>query len=211
MISFDEPMPTHEFIERHLDVVHLAVVQVDEQRPVVLEAPQGSLDPGHEELLEIVEVVVVRAALDLFYIVAPPAEPPTVALPVGCRYEDAVALLDLPGVEGRVDVDEPRELLREGREHIRVVAEDDLLHGAPAHHSRWKARCRRVRRRSSARNSLSVHEFFFLILAQNPNVRGGHRSFSSGFVPRRCLGVGRGSSRKASFHNLILCPNIFTV
>src|SRR5208337_4210756 len=82
-------------------------------------------------MLEVVEVVVVRAALDLLDIVAAPPEPPTVALPVGCPYADSVALLDLPGVEWRVDVDEPRELLWEGREHVRVVAEDDLLHGAP--------------------------------------------------------------------------------
>src|SRR5208283_5119829 len=61
-------------------------------------------------------------------LVASSAEASPVSLPACRRHADSIPLLRLARVEWGIDVDETRELLRQEREHLSVVAQDDPLH-----------------------------------------------------------------------------------
>jgi hypothetical protein len=90
---------------------------------------RSSADPRQQEAHEVLEVVAVRAALELLDVVALALKAAALARAARGRDAHALALLHLAGVEGRIDVAESREARRELRQHVSAVSEVDLLHG----------------------------------------------------------------------------------
>jgi hypothetical protein len=121
-------MISEEAIERDLDVVDLAAVEMDEQRAVGGQAAKRRLDARHEEALEVGERISIGATLHLLDVVSTTAEARASPLSVGRRHADPVALLNAAGVERGVDVDEAGEPRGERRQHLRVVPEENLPH-----------------------------------------------------------------------------------
>src|SRR5205823_8364084 len=100
-----EAIAPEQRVEGDLDVVHLATVEVHEERRVRGHAGKRGLDAWHQEPEVIVESVGVGGALDRTLRVASTAEtdprPERVLLD-----RDALASLAPARVERRVDVDE---------------------------------------------------------------------------------------------------------
>jgi hypothetical protein len=111
--------------------VHLARVEVDEQRRVGRKAAQRQLDARDQECFEVVEAIGIRAALELLDRVALAPEAGARCF-LGARAVQrpnphSIALLRLAGIERRIDVQEPREAFGQCLEHASVVAQDDLV------------------------------------------------------------------------------------
>src|SRR4051794_3979738 len=119
----EEAGPAEQPVERDLDVVRLARVEVDVERAVRGEEAPRLGELGHEERGVVVEGVVELQGALRFGLVAPAGEPDPVAALVG---DDAQALapLRVPRVEGRVDVDHVEGAAGQARQDVGAVALD---------------------------------------------------------------------------------------
>src|SRR5262249_19846210 len=141
-----EAVSPEDAVEGHLDVVDLPVVEVDEQLARLGKTPKGRFDAGHQEALEVLERVVVGAAVYLLDVVATATEAASIAGTIRGGCLDPLPLLHLPGVEGRVHVDDGSERVGELRQSFKVVSENDLAHLEP-----------RLKQYTSVQGSLERH------------------------------------------------------
>ena len=109
----EEAVAPEELVEQQLDVVGLAVVEVDVEGSVSGEQPPRLAQARLEEAEVVVEGVVVGERAEQACGVAVPAEAGSVALAfVRAGDGQSPPLLRAPCVEGRVDVDEVERLVR---------------------------------------------------------------------------------------------------
>ena len=139
-----EALAAEELVEQKLRVVRLAVVEVKVERAARGEQSAQLANPGLEEAQVVVERVRVRGLAEEPAGVAAALEADAVAGLVGNDLERAPR--DRPArVEGRVRVDELEALVREARQNVQVVAEEDEVVGRPLHAAHCRGangRCR---------------------------------------------------------------------
>ena len=139
-----EALAAEELVEQKLRVVRLAIVEVEVERAARGEQSAQLPNPGLEEAQIVLERVRVRGLAEEPAGVAAPLEADAVAGLVGNDLERAPR--DLPaGVEGRVRIDELEALVREARQDVQVVAEENEVVGRPLHAAHCRGangRCR---------------------------------------------------------------------
>ena len=141
----EEALAAEHLVEQQLDVVRLAVVEVQVQRAGGVQHAAQLAQPRLEEAEVVVERVAVGGRLEQRGGVAAAAEAGAVAVGGRDRGQRA-ARLRAAGVERRVGVDQLHAAVLELAQQRQVVAEHDPLHGgaslsAPAWQAATSSRC----------------------------------------------------------------------
>ena len=122
----EEAVAAEDLVEQQLAVMGLAVVDVEVERALGAQQPVGLLEPGRQEREVVLEPVAVAGAVQQRRAVAPALEAGALARRVAERLQRPT-LLELAGVEGRVDVDQLEGLPGEATQQLEVLAEQDLI------------------------------------------------------------------------------------
>ena len=123
-----EAVLPEDFVEHHLAVVHLAVVDVEEEAALGSQQPQRLPEPRAHERQIVVEGIVEGATPQPFGAVSVALVAGSVAGLVPHRAQPEPPL-GASGVEGRVDVNEVKGEVGQGLEDVEVVAEHDAPPG----------------------------------------------------------------------------------
>src|SRR5690606_57518 len=118
----EETVSAEDAVERHLDVVHLAIVEMQIERARRRQQPVRLAQTRLEKRDVVVERIVVRPRAGDDRAVALPLEADATALVAAGRAQRR-AHLALPRIERGIDVDQLKRAVRQSRQYVGIVAE----------------------------------------------------------------------------------------
>ena len=120
----EKTVSPEDLVEQHFDVVNLARIQMQIQRPIRSQHTPDLAQTGSQELDVFLKGVAKGVLRRRLRAIPTAAEPNSLALIVSGRAQSLVRA-NVPRVEWRIGIDELHALRRQGLQNRQVVALDD--------------------------------------------------------------------------------------